>query len=64
MAALPAAPAAVGRLPSGGAWVGFVADVAGFHLAYARPDGGVTISQSLGATRRPELLAATIAYFA
>ena len=63
MAAMPAAPAAVGSLASGGAWVGFVADDSGFHLAYARPDGGMTISQSLGASRSAELLAATIAYF-
>ena len=43
--------------------MGFVADSAGFHLAYARPDGGMTISQSHGASRSAELLAATIAYF-
>jgi hypothetical protein len=62
MAAMPAGPVAVGMLASG-AWVGFVADGTGFHLAFARPDGGTTVSESLDASRRNELLAATIAYF-
>jgi hypothetical protein len=43
--------------------VGFIANGAGFHLAFAQPGEAVTISQAQGSTRIAELLAATIAYF-
>ena len=43
--------------------MGFVADGSGFHLAFARNDGGLSISSSLGPSRSAELLTATIAYF-
>jgi hypothetical protein len=61
---MPGTPAvAVGRLGPDGPWVGFSADGAGFHLAYARPGEAITVSPARGAARVAELLAAAIVYF-
>jgi hypothetical protein len=54
---------AVGRLGSGGPCVGFVADAAGFHLAFAPSADGLAVSRVRGLKRTNELLAASIAYF-
>lgn len=61
MTARPAT--AVGRLNPNGPWVGFLADVDGFHLATSRPGELVAVSTSSGATRLGELLAVAMVYF-
>ena len=55
--------AAVGRLSSGGPWVGFIADDDGFHLAASRPDGTVAVSTTAGSARLDELVGVAMVYF-
>ena len=57
-------PIAVGRLPSGGAWIGFAAGKDGYRLACSAPgEPRPRVSMSSGAIRTDELLVAAIAYF-